>query len=143
MSLAVLNLANDPDAARYEKDETVRVVFARMDGELQSPEGLNLYRSGDALVTGSTGGRWSVSRDRFDAKYLPVPPCVTGADGDYRARPLPVWAKQMPADFSIRRSAGGDLLHGHAGDWLLQYAPGDYGIVEAARFSRVYRRIGA
>ena len=24
-----------------------------------------------------------------------------------------------------------------------QTAPGDYGIVEAARFSRVYRRIGA
>jgi hypothetical protein len=143
LNLSVLDLANDPAAARHVKDETVRVVFAREDGELQSPEGPNRYRAGDALVTGSTGGRWSVSRNRFDAKYLPVPPGVAGADGDYRARPLPVWAKQMPADFSIQRSAGGDLLRGRAGDWLLQYAPGDYGIVEAARFSKVYRRLDA
>lgn len=140
--LACLELERDPDAAQFVKDEIVSVIFAFEGGELQSPEGPNRYRKGDALVTGSTGGRWSVSRDRFDAKYLPVPPGVEGADGAYRARALPVWAKQMPAAFSVRRSAGGDLLHGHAGDWLLQYAPGDHGIVEAERFSKVYRRIG-
>ncbi len=139
--LAWVDLECEPDAAQFVKDETVRVVFAREDGELESPEGPNRYRTGDALITGSTGGRWSVSRDRFDAKYFPVPPGVAGADGAYRARPLAVWAKQMRADFSVRRSAGGDVLRGVAGDWLLQYAPGDYGIVEAARFSKVYRRI--
>jgi hypothetical protein len=45
----------------------------------------------------------------------------------------------MDQPFSIARCAGGDLLTGEANDWLLQYAPGDYGVVENARFQRVYR----
>jgi hypothetical protein len=45
----------------------------------------------------------------------------------------------MPAAFSVARSAGGDVLRGAAGDWLVQYAPGDYGVVARARFDRVYR----
>ena len=55
---------------------------------------------------------------------------------------MPVLAKQMRERFSIARSAGGDVLRGEAGDWLLQYAPGDYGIAEDARFRRVYRTVG-
>ena len=39
----------------------------------------------------------------------------------------------------LYRSAGGDLLRGNPGDWLLQYAPGDYGVVEQGRFAQVYR----
>lgn len=34
---------------------------------------------------------------------------------------------------------GGDVLCGEAGDWLMQYAPGDHGIVAQDRFERVYR----
>jgi len=37
------------------------------------------------------------------------------------------------------RSAAGDILTGDAGDWVMQYAPGDYGVVKAARFAKVYR----
>ncbi len=141
MILEAPDLPTDPAAARYVKEETVAVVFARADGELMSREGPNRYRTGDALITGSTGDRWSVSRARFDQKYEPVLPRAAGADGAYRATPVPVWAKQVPVAFSIHRSAGGDLLHAVANDWLLQYAPGDYGVVENARFARVYRRI--
>jgi hypothetical protein len=25
------------------------------------------------------------------------------------------------------------------GDWVMQYAPGDYGVVKAARFAKVYK----
>ena len=38
-----------------------------------------------------------------------------------------------------RSASGGDVLHGAAGDWIMQYAPGDYGVVQAARFAKVYR----
>jgi hypothetical protein len=107
---------------------------------LLSREGPNRYRAGDALVTASTGDRWSVSRERFDLKYQ-SDDGNPGGDGRFRARPLPVLARQMPAAFSIARSAGGDLLHGAARDWLLQYGPGDYGVVEQARFERVYRPV--
>ncbi len=134
-----IDLRQDPEAALYVKDETVQVRFADTAGEVMSPEGPNRYTVGDALVTGSTGNRWCVSRARFAARYEPVPPLAFGEDGAYRNRPLPVLARPMHEPFAIARSAGGDLLRGEAGDWLMQYAPGDYGITEGERFRQVYR----
>ena len=141
--LDAVDLRADSSAARYVKHETVQVRFAIVPGEILSREGPNHYAVGDALITGSTGDRWSVSRDRFDARYQAVAPGIHGQDGAYVNQPLPVLARQMQAAFCIARSAGGDLLRGEAGDWLLQYAPGDYGVVENARFARVYRRVDA
>ncbi len=135
------NLAADPDARSAVKDETVSVVFADSAGELISAVGVNRYSLGDALITGSTGDRWSVSRDRSDAKYDPRSPTVRGQPGLYRNRPAPVFAKRIDEPFTVSRTAGGDTLLGNAGDWLIQYAPSDYGIVDKARFERVYRLI--
>jgi hypothetical protein len=139
MSLDSPDLSADPEARRAVKDEIVSVEFAAIPGALASAVGLNNYRAGDALITGSTGDRWCVSRDRFDLKYDPVPLTPHGSAGLYRNRPVTVWVKQMDTAFSVARSAGGDLLQGAAGDWLAQYAPGDHGIIERARFERVYR----
>ena len=138
------DLTRDPDACRAIKNEVVSVEFAAAPGVLDSAVGQNRYAAGDALLTGSTGDRWCVSRDRFDAKYLPEAPApgdaaVPGRAGRYRNRPTAVLAKRMTTAFTVRRSAGGDLLRGAAGDWLVQYAPGDHGVVAAARFDQVYR----
>jgi hypothetical protein len=141
MDLQQPDLRADAAAARYVKEETVQVCFAQLPGAIASREGPNHYQRGDALVTGSNGDRWSVSRARFEARYEAVPPLAPGADGAYRAKPLPVLARQMAADFSVCREAGGDSLQGRAGDWLLQYAPGDWGVVAASKFHRVYRRL--
>lgn len=141
LKLNDIDLTSDQAAARYIKDEIVTVCFAKVAGELISLEGPNRFAVGDALITGSTGSRWSVSRNRFDAKYEAVPPAKHGEDGQYRARPVPVLAKRIDEPFRIARSAGGDTLSGNAGDWLLQYAPGDYGIAEAQRFASVYRQL--
>jgi hypothetical protein len=135
-----IDLRQDRAAASYFKEETVQVAFAPAAGSLASREGVNRYRAGDALVTGSGGERWSVSRERFERRYRPLPPLRHGDDGAYRAAPLPVLARQINDDFTVRRSAAGDLLRGSAHDWLLQYAPGDWGIVEDAKFRRLYRR---
>jgi hypothetical protein len=142
IELENLDLRTDAAAQRVIKDETVRVEFAIDDGTLMSLEGPNRYTRGDALITGSTGERWVVSRERFDPKYLPVDAALThGEPGAYRNRPAVVLARQMNEPFSLARSAnGGDVLHGSAGDWVMQYAPGDYGVVQAARFAKVYRR---
>ncbi|WP_454762638.1 PGDYG domain-containing protein [Cupriavidus campinensis] len=129
-----IDLRTDPGAAHYIKEEVVQVVFAGAAGELASREGPNRYGPGDAIVTGATGDRWVVSRSRFDARYVAL------GGGAYRNQPVPVLAKEMDAPFAIARSAGGDVLTGKAGDWLMQYAPGDYGITERARFLAVYRR---
>ncbi len=139
-TLQHVDLRTDSAARPFVKDETVHVDFAHAPGELMSLEGPNRYAPGDALVTGSTGDRWVVSRERFNAKYLPADAALThGQPGAYRNRPSVVLAKQMDAPFSMARSEAGDVLHGQAGDWVLQYAPGDYGVVQAQRFAKVYR----
>src|ERR1700728_2283580 len=133
------DLSVDIAACRAGKDEVVSVEFAAAPGVLESAVGANRYVNGDALLTGSTGDRWCVSRDRFDAKYRPEPGVQAGGAGRYRNVPQRVRGKQMAVAFSIARSSGGAVLRGAAGDWLLQYAPGDYGIVARARFEAVYR----
>ena len=138
---ASLDLRDDPQARRYLKHELVTVRFAITAGAIQSREGLNRYADGDALITGSTGDQWSVTRDRFEAKYLAEPGTAQGQDGDYRNRPLPVLAVRQATAFQAERSTGGDVISGAAGDWLMQYAPGDHGIVENAKFQRVYRAV--
>lgn len=139
-TLQHVDLRTDPAARPFVKDETVQVDFAAQPGELMSLEGPNRYAPGDALITGSTGDRWVVSRERFNAKYLPADASLAhGQAGAYRNRPSVVLAKQMNEPFSMARSEAGDVLHGQAGDWVLQYAPGDYGVVQAQRFAKVYR----
>lgn len=134
-----VDLRRDPEGRSYIKSETVQVQFAETTGELISREGPNRYAPGDALITGSTGDRWCVSRERFNSKYEPVAAIRHGEDGAYRNKPIPVLAKQMREPFCIARSTGGDVLRGAAQDWLMQYGPGDFGITENARFQKIYR----
>ena len=141
LALRNIDLASDSAASLFVKDEVVEVAFARTAGELSSGVGLNRFAAGDALITGSTGDRWSVSRERFEAKYQPVAPLAPGEDGPYRARPVPVLARRMTEAFTLARSVGGDLLQGEAQDWLLQYGPGDFGIARDERFQAVYRAV--
>ncbi|MGO4304574.1 PGDYG domain-containing protein [Cupriavidus sp. RAF12] len=139
-TLTNIDLREDPAARWYVKNETVQVTFPGEPGELISREGPNRYLPGDAIVTGATGDRWVVSRERFDARYVAIGPNAHGEPGRYRNKPVPVLVKEMQGAFAIARSAGGDVLTGKAGDWLMQYAPGDYGITERARFMAVYRQ---
>ena len=134
------DLRQDSSARYYLKHEQVYVQFAQEAGELISREGPNRYQINDAIITGSTGDRWVVSRARFDAKYEAVSPTLPGDNGNYRNKPVPVLAKQIQHPFRLARSAGGDILTGKAGDWIMQYAPGDYGVVKAERFAKVYRK---
>lgn len=135
-----VDLRDDPLAGRFVKDEVVVVEFAQASGELMSLEGANRYERGDALITGTGGARWVVERRRFDGKYAPAEAALAhGEPGRYRNLPAVVLAKRMQAPFAIARRAAGDVLTGAAGDWVLQYAPGDYGVVRADRFAQVYR----
>ena len=143
IDLGCPDFSSDPAVIRVAKDEVVAVEFAAHAGVIQSAVGPNHYLAGDALLTGTTGDRWCVSRGRFDAKYVPCDGLAPGANGRYRNVPVPVLAKQIHTPFSIARAPGGDVLHGNAGDWAVQYAPGDYGLVEQTRFSRVYRPMPA
>lgn len=141
IELKDIDLCADPAAGRYMKDEVVVVEFAATSGELMSLEGANRYVAGDALVTGTGDARWVVDRARFDGKYVPADAALPhGQPGRYRNRPVAVLAKRMDAPFTIARRAAGDVLSGAAGDWVMQYSPGDYGVVRADRFAEVYRK---
>lgn len=139
--LADIDLVTDPEASHYIKTEVVAVEFAQTPGELVSLEGPNKYQIGDAIITGCTGDRWSVDRHRFDDKYQAVALTVEGLDGHYTAKPVPVLAKQIHESFTAARSAGRDVLRGEAGDWLMQYGPGDFGVCGKSRFERVYKKV--
>jgi hypothetical protein len=136
-----VDLARDATACWIIKDELVSVEFAESDGELQSAVGINRFFRGDALITGSTGDRWCVSRSRFDAKHAPVDGLPSGQNGRYRNIPQPIRGKRMAVPFSVPRCVDGDVLQGAAGDWLVEYGPGDHGIVARARFDQVYREV--
>jgi hypothetical protein len=139
ITLNNVDLTSDSTVQRVMKTEVVNVEFADAEGSLMSLEGPNRYNRADALITGATGERWVVSRDRFDTKYVPCNAMAHGENGEYRNVPSAVLAKHMEQPFSVARSANGDVLQGDAGDWLMQYAPGDYGVVKATRFAKVYK----
>jgi len=139
LELSGVDLRTDPAAGPYVKHEIVGVEFAVAAGVLISRVGPNHYQAGDALVSGMDGDRWCVSRDRFDLKYEPLPGVTHGQSGRYQNKPASVLARQMVEAFRCERTAGGDWLEGRAGDWLLQYAPGDHGVAAQSRFAQVYR----
>ena len=141
LDLGCPDLARDPRGVRVVKDEVVQVTFAQAPGLLMSAVGPNHYVAGDAIVAGSTGDRWCVTRERFDAKYRPCGGQPHGSGGPYRNVPIPIWAMRMEVAFSIDRVPGGDRLNGVPGDWAVQYAPDDCGLVARDRFEAVYRQL--
>lgn len=137
--MTVSDLRDDGDARRARKRPlALRVTFADADGTLDTREGPVAYRRGDALLTGTAGERWPVPRERFDATYEPVAPLRAGKPGAYRKRPAVVWAKRMRDAFAVQLSDERGTLRGEAGDWLVQYAPGDLSVVDDDVFERSY-----
>ena len=132
-------LSPEAGAIRVRKlpvDVTVR--FAAVPGRVATLEGEVGHAAGDAMLTGGEGEHWPVARARFDATYEPVPPTVAGQDGQYRKRPIAVLARRLEGTFSVPVGDGHDRLSGGAGDWLVQYGPGEFGIVSAAIFAATY-----
>jgi hypothetical protein len=137
--MAVADLSHDRAAHRARKrDVALHVECAAADGALATHEGTVRYSAGDALLIGTKGERWPIARDAFDASYAPVAPTREGRPGRYRKRPLEVWAKPMTEPFSVTLDGDRGTLSGRPGDWLVQYAPSDFSVVEASVFAQTY-----
>ena len=133
------NLCDDPAARRARKRAiATSVEFASASGTLATREGPVAYAEGDALLTGIEGERWPVPRQRFDETYEPVAPLRPGKPGQYRKRPQIVWAKLVREAFTVELGGARGTLQGTAGDWLVEYAPGDQSVVSAAAFAETY-----
>lgn len=114
----------------------VSVEFALSDGICATLEGPVAYQTGDAILTGVAGESWPMPRARFDERYRPIDTTSCGENGTYVKRPMTVSAVQLTE--SIELSIAGGVLSGNAGDWLLEYGPGDYGIVRGDIFLKTY-----
>lgn len=133
-----LDLRGDTGARHARRRESVvDVRFARTPGVLVTREGPVRHAAGDALLTGAAGERWPVRRAVFELHYRAAPGTLAGGDGRYLRNPQQVLALQLDAARTVA-TRGGDPLQGRAGDWLLQYAPGEFGIVSADIFAATY-----
>jgi len=136
------DLAHEPAARTARKTPVpVEVEFAVSAGTLATAEGPVAYDSGDALLTGPAGERWPVPRTRFLRDYEVVDGSRAGGPGRYRKRPGEVRALRMNAPFTVTLPDGRGTLAGDAGDWLVQYAPGDQAVVAASIFAATYELV--
>jgi hypothetical protein len=120
----------------------VEVQFTSSACTVQTQEGVVHARPGDAIVTGSAGERWRVSRGHFGEKYRPVPPTVEGQAGRYVSLPNSIMAVPMPVAFEVLLADGLSRLRCQPGDWLVDYGDGSLGIVSQPIFAKTYEIVG-
>ena len=137
--------AIDRDPRRVFARKLVREIQARFTAEpctVQTNEGLVHARPGDAIITGIAGEHWRVSRAHFSAKYRPVPPTVAGEAGHYVSLPNRIMCVPMSEPFEVLLADGVSRLRGGAGDWLVDYGDGSFGVVSPAIFAVTYEITG-
>lgn len=129
-----VHFATDADLARSDG------VFES--GRIRTPEtavgdeGVR-FSAGDAILTGTRGEQWPISRGQFEATYAPAGEGgAFGTDGPFHKVAGPVPVRRMDEAFAVTASWG--ELSGGPGDYLVQYGPGDFGIVSAEVFSDTY-----
>ncbi|MGH8139918.1 MAG: PGDYG domain-containing protein [Steroidobacteraceae bacterium] len=122
--------------------QEVQVRFTPVSCTVQTHEGLVHANPGDAILTGTEGEHWRVSRARFAEKYRPVPPTSAGEAGRYVSLPNRIMGVKMTEAFEVVLADGVSRLSGRAGDWLVDYGDGSLGIVSQAIFATTYEIIG-
>ena len=61
-----------------------------------------------------------------------------GASGRYISVPMRVIAARLNEPFDVMLTDGQSVLHGRAGDWLVDYGDGSLGVVAANVFAATY-----
>ena len=113
-------------------------------GEIESLEGKTKYDAGDYVVTGVKGEKYAVGKKYFEENYTPIYGELgqLGQEGVYSKKPIPVKAIVLLVDMKV--PVGQQLLNGRAGtpdrkpDILVEYGPGNYGVVAADIFEKTY-----
>jgi hypothetical protein len=135
-------ISADPRRVLARKlEREIEVRFTPTACTLQTPEGIVHARPGDAILTGTAGEHWRVSREHFPEKYRPVPPTRAGETGRYMSLPNRIQALRMKDAFEVLLADGISRLNGRAGDWLVDYGDGSLGIVSPTIFLTTYELI--
>jgi hypothetical protein len=136
-------VSGDPQhvaARKFEREVEVR--FADQPCTVQTPEGLVHAKPGDAIITGSGGEHWRVSRAHFADKYRALAATESGLPGRYVSLPNRILALHMSQPFEVWLADGISRLAGHTGDWLVDYGDGSLGVVSEGIFASTYEIVG-
>jgi hypothetical protein len=123
-------------------ERAVHVRFAHVACEVYTREGIAKAKPGDAIITGTGGEQWRVSRARFAEKYRPRPPLVVGVAGEYLSLRYQILAIPMSITFLVVLADGESRLMGQPGDWLVDYGDGSLGVVSPVVFATTYEILG-
>ena len=102
---------------------------------IETKEGKVTAYPGDAIMTGTQGEKWPIEKENFENTYTVLPESNTAIKNK-----ITVKAKQFNEPFSIeiKRNENPQTLTGKPGDWLVEYGPNDFGIVEEKIFKETY-----
>ena len=140
--MTIPNLQNHPDKKfAIKRPIPVNAFFTKTDGVCETQEGLVHFKAGDAIAEGNHGDQWPIQRLKFLSNYEPVPPTSVGETGLYVKKPSKVLALQLTAPMEVSVGWQNDPLHANPGDWFVQYASGDYGIIKSHIFKETYEII--
>lgn len=116
------------------------VSFATEQGIIRTLEGPIAFQAGDALVVGTRGEQWPIEVEQFLLLYEPsMPEQDPTKNGLFKRRPSLVYAKQISAEFSVRKHEPNDArIFGKANDWLVQQPNFQLGIVANDIFRDLY-----
>ena len=136
-----IDLNTDPSAQKVQK-KAIPLQFRVTDRPetIETLEGSVEAPTGAYIMTGTKGENWPIPADKFEETYDIIDAWGDGGKASKKAIPVP--AKQMQEDFFVTVSWSPDKLNGKPGDWLVQYGPGDYGVVEASIFDETYDLLG-
>ena len=128
------DVSQDPDGFKTAKlPIPLEFRYAEADETIDTKEGPVGANAGDAIMTGTEGEQWPIPAEKFAQTYNDL------GDGTAAKKNIPVFAKQMMVPFKVKVSWSNDLLQGEPGDYLVQYGPGDYGVVGREIFAKTYK----
>ena len=128
------DLSQDLDGFETAK-KPIPLQFRYADDEetIQTKEGPVSAKKGDAIMTGTEREHWPIPAEKFEQTYDVLVPGLAAK------KDIPVFAKEMLGSFQVKVSWSDDLLQGEGGDYLVQYGPGDYGVVGKEIFGKTYK----
>ena len=127
-------LSQDPDGFETAKKPIpLNFRYAEEAETIETKEGSVTAEVGAAIMTGTEGEQWPIPREKFEQTYDVLEP------GTAAKKNIPVFAKEMAEPFQVKVSWSNDLLQGARGDYLVQYGPGDYGVVGREIFQKTYK----
>lgn len=135
---SIPNLERDESAFKTTK-KPIPLDFRIVDKEetIKTLEGPVVAQKGDFVMTGTEGENWPIPKDNFKATYNIV------EKGKASKNETEVYAKQLEVPSQVKVDWSDSLLTAKPGDYLVQYGPKDYGVVDQKIFDQTYLRESA